>query len=343
MKWLRRLLAVMVILACGLAIAAFATAQRSEHPVGFTMVPASDTGGKPFPVAVWYPTQTRTWPTTMVGVALMDVARDAPIAGKRLPLVVLSHGNGGGPGSHADLAMALAGAGYVVAAPMHAGDNYADQSAVGSASFVSDRVRQLRATVDFMLSRWQGRNTIDTARVGAFGFSAGGLTVMVATGARPNLRGLAAQCDGSPELACALLRQAGSPLVDPANPKVDDAFETDARIRAAVVAAPGLGFAMAPDGLGDVHVPIQLWSGDQDLIVPDATNAAPIRDALGTRVEYHSARSAGHYSFLTPCGLIGPPAICVDREQFDRKAFHRQMNASVVAFFDRTLPAGSTR
>jgi predicted dienelactone hydrolase len=341
MKWVRRLLAAIAILVCGLAIAAFTTAQRSERPVGFTMVPATDAGGKPFPVAVWYPTQARAWPTTMVGVALMDVARDAPVAGSRLPLVVLSHGNGGGPGSHADLAMALAGAGYVVAAPMHAGDNYTDQSAVGSASFVSDRVRQLRATVDFMLTGWQDRNSIDTSRVGAFGFSAGGLTVMVATGARPNLRGLAEQCEESPELACALLRQAGSPLVDPANPTVDDTFETDSRIKAAVVAAPGLGFAMAPDGLGDVRVPIQLWSGDQDLLVPDATNAAPIRDALGQRVEYHLAKAAGHYSFLTPCGLIGPPAICVDRERFDRKAFHRQMNASVLAFFDKNLGAAA--
>jgi predicted dienelactone hydrolase len=73
----------------------------------------------------------------------MGVARDAPIAGRDLPLVVISHGNGGGPQSHADLAMALANAGYVVAAIMHPGDNYADGSALGAVSFFSGRTRQL--------------------------------------------------------------------------------------------------------------------------------------------------------------------------------------------------------
>ncbi|MDQ6620689.1 MAG: hypothetical protein M3Z31_13515 [Pseudomonadota bacterium] len=72
----------------------------------------------------------------------MDVARDAPIAGRDLPLVVISHGNGGGLQSHADLAFALAGAGYVVAAPMHAGDNFADQTAGGAATLYSGRTRQ---------------------------------------------------------------------------------------------------------------------------------------------------------------------------------------------------------
>ncbi|MCK7495223.1 MAG: hypothetical protein MZW92_32090 [Comamonadaceae bacterium] len=61
----------------------------------------------------------------------MEVARNAPVAGGGLPLVVVSHGNGGGPQSHADLALALASAGYVVAAPMHTGDNFFDQSAAG--------------------------------------------------------------------------------------------------------------------------------------------------------------------------------------------------------------------
>jgi hypothetical protein len=45
---------------------------------------------------------------TLVGLQLMDVAADATVAGKGLPLVLISHGNDGGLASHADLAMALA-------------------------------------------------------------------------------------------------------------------------------------------------------------------------------------------------------------------------------------------
>lgn len=89
-------------------------------------------------------------------------------------MVVISHGNGGGLQSHADLALALASAGYVVAAPMHAGDNFADQSAAGAATLYSGRTRQFRVTVEHMLTRWHGRDRIDPERIGAFGFSAGG-------------------------------------------------------------------------------------------------------------------------------------------------------------------------
>ncbi len=61
---------------------------------------------------------------------------------------MISHGNGGGPGSHADLALALASGGFVVAAPMHTGDNFADHGAIGSASLFHGRNQELHATVD---------------------------------------------------------------------------------------------------------------------------------------------------------------------------------------------------
>ena len=129
------MLVAIAILACGVLVAAFLTAQRTEHPVGFQIARATDSDGRPFAVGVWYPTEARPWPTTLMGPVLMNVARDGPISGRDLPLVVISHGNGGGPQATRTWPLPLPSAGYVVAAPMHAGDNYADQSAVGSASF----------------------------------------------------------------------------------------------------------------------------------------------------------------------------------------------------------------
>jgi predicted dienelactone hydrolase len=337
MKWIPRVVIVIAILVGGLAGTAALTALRAERPVGFEIARATDAGGPPFAVGVWYPTQARAWPTTLLGAVLMDVARDAAISGRDLPLVVISHGNGGGLPSHADLALALAGAGYVVAAPMHTGDNYADQSAVGSASFFSGRTRQLRATVDFMLDNWHGRDRIDPKRIGAFGFSAGGFTVLTAVGAQPDLRLVAMHCAESPEFVCDVLRHANSALLNADAPTTGDAFVPDARIRAAVVAAPGLGFAMGPNGFANVGVPVQLWSGDRDDKVPYATNAGRVREALGARVEYRSVSGAGHTSFLVPCGILAPPDLCSDQGQFDRKAFHAGMNASVVAFFEANL------
>jgi predicted dienelactone hydrolase len=337
MKWIRRVLVAIAVLACGFIGAALLTALRTERPVGFQVARATDSAGRPFPVGVWYPTQAHPRPTTLLGPLLMDVAANGPISGRDLPLVVISHGNGGGLGSHADLALALADAGYVVAAPMHAGDNYADQGAVGSLSWLSERNQQLHATVDYMLRKWPGHDHIDPERVGAFGFSAGGFTVLTAVGAQPDLRIVARHCAEAREFACDLLRQANSPLLNSDTPDMGGTFLPDARIKAAVVAAPGLGFAMGPNAFGNVRVPIQLWSADQDANVPYATNARPVRGALGPLAEFHSVPGAGHFSFLAPCGLLRPPGICSDPGQFDRKAFHANMNASVVAFYDKHM------
>jgi predicted dienelactone hydrolase len=109
------------------------------------------------------------------------------------------------------------------------------------------------------------------------------------------------------------------------------------RIKAAVVAAPGLGFTFVPNGLDKVNVPIQLWSADDDINVPYATNTKLVREALGSGVEFHSVPGAGHFSFLTPCSFLAPSAICSDEGQFDRKVFHTDMNTSVIAFFQEKM------
>lgn len=336
-KWFRRVSIVIFILVCGLASYAMITALRTEHPVGFQLIQIKDAEGQPFAAGVWYPTQSRPWPTTLLGVLLMDVARNAPVSGSDLPLVAISHGNGGGPASHADLALALANAGYIVVAPMHAGDNYVDQSAVGSVSWLRGRTHELHVTLDYMLNHWQGHDHIDPESIGAFGFSAGGFTVLTAVGAQPDLSIVAKHCSNAPEFICDMLRSVQSPLLSPHTRTVEENFPLDPRIKAAVVAAPGLGFTLVPHGLDSVKVPIQLWSADKDVNVPYATNTKLVLDALGSRAEFHAVAGAGHFSFLAPCGLLAPPAICSDQGQFNRKAFHVQMNTSVIEFFEKNL------
>jgi predicted dienelactone hydrolase len=340
MKWVKRVLGVLLLLVIGGGIYAVATALRSDKPVGFQLVQVPDGAGGGFPAGVWYPTAASPRPTTLIGLQLMSVAPDAAVAGKDLPLVVISHGNGGGPGSHADLAMALAAAGYVVAAPMHPGDNFLDQSALATPGWLPERSRQLRLATDYLLAAWPGHDRIDAARVGAYGFSAGGFTVLTAVGARPDLGLIPGHCARQPEFVCDLLRQAKSPLLPASSagvPAVHAVFQADPRIRAAVVAAPGLGFTMAGQGLAQVGVPVQLWSADDDANEPYATNAGAVRAGLGPHVEFHAVPGARHMSFLAPCGPIGPPAFCAESGKFDRKVFHASMNASVIDFFNRNL------
>ncbi|MCA1857695.1 dienelactone hydrolase [Massilia oculi] len=337
MKWIRRTMYLLIALACVLGILVFWTALRSERPAGFELVQATGADGHAFTVGVWYPTTARPQPTTWLGLRMMRVAREGPVAGRDLPLVVISHGNAGGPGSHADLALALADAGYVVAAPMHAGDNYQDQGAAGTVPWLGARNRELRSTVDYMLGQWKGRASIDPARIGAYGFSAGGITVLTALGARPDLGRIAQHCASTPEFICGLFREGGSPLLDPALAVKGNTFVPDPRIKAAVVAAPGLGFLMRPEALDAVGAPVQLWSAELDTHVPYATNTGVVRASLGPRAEFHAVPGAAHFSFLVPCGVLAPPLLCADPGDFDREAFHKRMHTSVLAFFEKHL------
>jgi len=329
-KWISAGFGVLLVAVLCVVGYAVGTGLRVPHPVGFQLVSVPDPKGPPLTVGIWYPTTASPWPM-LLGTIMQFVARDAPVAGGRLPLVVISHGIAGSIASHADTALALADAGFVVAAPLHTGDNYKDQSAIGKPRWFVDRSRHIAATIDYILKSWRDRDRIDTNRIGIFGFSAGGTTALIAVGGEPDLSSIASHCAKAPEYACLLWKSHTTAAPPP------HAFIHDPRIRAAVVIAPGAGFAFVPNGLTNVRVPIQLWSGMIDRSVPAESNAEPVRDVLGGRADWHLVPKAGHFSFMVPCGLIGIRMICSDEEGFDRKAFHKTFDADVVAFFKDKL------
>lgn len=105
-----------------------AAAEVSPLQAGFRQVEVVDEVTQtPFPVTLWYPKRVVA-EAARIGPYTMDVARNGPIAEGVFPLVIISHGSGGGNMNHRDLALHLARQGYVVAAPMHPGDNYKDTS-----------------------------------------------------------------------------------------------------------------------------------------------------------------------------------------------------------------------
>ena len=302
------------------------------HAAGFQQGVAADPGGKPIVIGIWYPSQTTAEPVS-IGPTTMTVAINAPLTGKALPMIVMSHGTGGSYLGHIDTAIALADAGFVVVAMNHTGDNYADQS---RSVDVMDRPRQVSRVIDHMLSSWEGRAAIDPERVGMFGFSSGGFTTLAIIGGIPDFTKIGPMCRQYPgDFACQLLAKSESPVVAAASTAV-----TDARIRAAVVAAPALGFTFSPDGLKSVKVPVQLWRAENDVIVPHPRYAEAVRLALTEAPDYHVVPNAGHYDFLAPCSdalASIAPAICTSSVGFDRAAFHAGFDAEVVKFFEKTL------
>jgi len=299
--------------------------------VGYSYLTIPDPQGAPVEIGIWYPTDA-AGKDDAVGQFRQVVARDAAAAGRNRPLVVMSHGTGGGFGGHSDTAYALAEAGFVVAALTHTGDNWRDQT---KAAQVWNRPRQLKLLTDYMLSTWPQRGAIDAARVGAFGFSAGGFTVLAAAGGEPDLLKVPDHCKAHPRsFECQLVQR--SPLTG----ELPAVWSHDARIKAVVAAAPALGYAFGREGLADVQVPLQLWRAADDEILPNPFYAEAVRVSLPKAPEFHLVENAGHFEFLPPCPeqmRKNAPQICVSRPGFDRAAFHDRFNREVVGFFVRTL------
>lgn len=317
-----------------MVVTSSALALSGVHAAGFQHAFAADPQGKPLVTGIWYPSDASARPVTM-GVSTMTVAIGGPIRGSALPLVLISHGTGSSFLGHFDTAIALADAGYVVAAVTHTGDNYADQS---RSLDVMARPRQISRVIDHMLSSWDQRSSIDPRRIGMYGFSAGGFTTLVSIGGMPNFSAIGPMCSDHPaDFACQLIVKSSQPVVPPSATDV-----SDRRIRAAVVAAPALGFAFAPDGLKRVSVPVQLWRAEADTVLPHPRYSEAVRVALPDAPQYHVVPQAGHFDFLAPCSdalATLAPEICKSAPGFDRAAFHKIFNAALVAFFDGNMHA----
>jgi predicted dienelactone hydrolase len=304
---------------------------------GFQEVQVANPGDEPITVGIWYPTASPAREQRL-GTLVQSVAAGAPVVGENLPLVVISHGTGGWYGSHIDTALALARAGFVVAAPTHLGDNYQDQS---RAAQIRRRPPQLLRVTDYMVSEWPDHARIDPERVGAFGFSAGGFTVLADIGGASDFTRIKSHCEAHPDyFECALIKRAGmAPPSAAANTEAPTSIR-DPRIQAAVIAAPALGFTFNAEGLDPVTIPIQLWSAEFDHILPAPDYADAVRANLPRSPEFHLVAKADHFDFLAPCTAElakVAPDICQSIAGFDRAEFHQRFDAEVVRFFRETL------
>ncbi|WP_241018429.1 dienelactone hydrolase [Paraburkholderia sp. Tr-20389] len=315
---------------------ALVSAPAHAADVGFEEIKITNGAEPPLTAGIWYPTDAPATPHTLGNVTQM-VAPGAPVTGHDLPLVVMSHGGGGWYDGHYDTAIALAHAGFVAAAVSHAGDTFDDQSRVLE---LWRRPAQLHRMVDYMLDEWRWHGRLDASRVGAFGFSNGGFTVLVAAGGTPDLSSIAPHCEAHPDddLCEALKHMGVDPRIGADVPA--SAWVHDPRIKAAVIAAPAFGFTFGRAGLANVHVPVQLWRAADDRHQQHPYYDEAVRAALPHAPDYHVVAGAGHYDFLPPCDVRlahKRPELCNSLPGFDRAAFHEQFNAAVVQFFQATL------
>lgn len=309
------------VILCGLA--------SSANAAGMQLLDSPGLAG-----AIWYPCSGEPEKVSLGDLAvhadfgLMGV-KDCPVTGAKLPLVIFSHGRGGWFGQHHDTAEALADAGFIVAAINHPGDTANDSSRRNTLSVWASRPADMVRLLDFMLHDWKDRTAVDPTKIGFFGFSLGGYTGLVLAGATLDTRRLAGLCTEKTGI-CEELH----------NGAVLPSLPHDTRIKAAVLADAAVTAVFTQESLAGIQIPLQVWRSQFGGHGVDPAGTERVSNSLPGKPEIHVVPS-GHYAFLAPCSeqlATTVPRICTDNpSNFDRAAFHRDLNANVIRFFRQQL------
>ena len=275
--------------------------------IGYATGAAGDPAGRSVEMAIWYPIEP-PHPDRRVA------ASAAPGGIRTVPLVLLSHGRGGGKLDHADTAKALASAGFVAVAPTH--------PEADNPPSLTHRVRDLEAVVAELRTRpWPGFR-IDPRRIGGYGFDLGGATVLAWAAGRSNSS--LARCHA-----------------DQASAQRSAAGCRPPQVRALVLAAPTPALSPGVAPWQRVGIPVQLWHVADDPHSPESPGAEDLRGALAVPPDYHRVENATRFVFLAVCrehaGRID--ARCPAPSSFDTPAFHDHFNREVVRFFRAHLMA----
>ena len=326
-----------------IAFAAALSAQAQTFKSGFRTLKLPYYDGY-MDVALSYPSVVAETDASF-GPYRMQVATGAPAAPGRFPLVVISHGTGGSSLAHYRFALALARAGFVVAAPTHPGDNFRDRSLVADARYAYERPRQVSLVLDELLADAEWKDRIDRNRIGAIGHSAGGYAVAALIGGVPDWGRLRTHCmTVKDDPACAfrdpklgVVPGGTAPLVLPASVLASGSV-SDPRIRAAMLLAP-LGVPFVPGSFNESRATVVLIGAELDEALARQYHYEYLRQQLPSAAA-RLAPGAGHYSFLAPHvaefrALFGPAA--QDPPGFDRESFQVQLADEVVEFFSKAL------
>ncbi|WP_164018893.1 alpha/beta hydrolase family protein [Pyxidicoccus trucidator] len=309
--------------------------------VGFRELTMKDpVGGGAMGGLVFYPAAQLSQPLP-VGLWLVDAGRDLEPVPGRYPLVLISHGHGGDRWGHHDFATALAREGFIVASLNHPGASFKDSN--GPAASTDEvwlgRAWHMKTLLDTVLADPTVGASVDPGRVGALGFSAGGYTVLLLAGAKPDLGRLERYCKTRKQaVLCGML-----PKVRATRPDLQATAEP--RVRAVFSMAP-VGVFFDKARLKDVKVPVRLYAAAKDEVLPVADHAGHVRASLPTPPEYTLVPRAGHYVFLAPCtpeSKDEAQELCMDPPGVDRVKLHRELATDAVRFFTRTLAAAPAK
>ena len=342
-------------LAAVTALAASAACAQAPTTLGLTTLTA--TADTP-EITLWYPASAAESEIRR-GVFVYRAALEAPYVtatgGDKLPLVVISHGSGGSAIPHHETARALVAAGFIVAATLHAGDNFRDATKAGPESWRSRPV-EVSKTIDALASSGIWKSRADTQKVGVYGMSAGGLTALSLGGATWSLYALAQHCATHFDADVGFCGRRGTDKTPPnqatlqqrkeqypqwlklGSPDKTAQVHRDPRI-AAVIAAVPIAAVVNSASVAASGVPIGLISASEDTVLLTKLHSTALAAACGRCTTLAALNPGGHFSVLAPWPAEMQQqegGIALDPPGFDR-AQVAAANQATARFFSQHL------
>ena len=336
--WRRMVLGAMLALSAALAHAS----------VGLSEIVGTGDDG---PVTLYYPSSSDAQPIQRGRFTLSLAAQGVPMRGNGR-LVVISHGTGGSPWVHADLARALVASGFVVALPEHHADNYKDHSDAPGA--LSRRPAEVSRAIDAVGRDARFAPLLDLGEVGVYGVSAGGHTALTMAGGHWSPAGFKRHCEENLvedfQFCVGVITRLTGGVLDGFKKwaaltvirhRFDDATVReyqDVRVAAVVAAVPAAAnFDMA--SFAAPHVPLALITAQQDRWLVPRFHSDRVLQACKPCEHIADFPTGGHGALLSPLppglgGLLGD--MLNDPQGFDRTLIP-EVEGKTIAFFSKHL------
>lgn len=270
------------------------------------------------PLSIWYPTtDTDVQPAhydilPTLTLPAIRVADRAAVASGKHPVVIFSHGSGASRLTYWYLTEMLASHGFVVIAPDHVGNTFADLADVeGFVRTADERPRDVHFILDQLVEADRGGNNatgpelgdllrghVDVDHIGIAGHSYGGYTALATAGGTAN------------------------------------GDEPDPRVKAVAALEP-LSDKLSDDNLRQVDVPTLLMGGTLDFTTPIEPMVNRPYDLMPTKVKYRAdIIGANHESFTilhATDTLLDDPSVPDDVRAAARRTFPGTSGPEVMA------------
>jgi len=324
-------------------------ASTAEAAVGLTEITGEDGDGV---VTVYYPSSQEAQALKRGPFTFQLAWQGVPVRGNGR-LIVISHGSGGSPWVHADLARALVEQGFVVAMPEHRGDNFKDHGTPGPESW-QRRPAEVSRAIDVVGQDPRFAPLLALDRVGMYGMSAGGHTALSLAGGRWSPAKFKEHCEAHIaedfQTCVGLATRLNGGLLD--GPKKTLALwvhryrfrdatwrtHTDPRIAAVVAAVPfAADFDMT--SLAKPPVPLVLVTARKDAWLIPRFHSDRVLQACSACERLADFANGGHGALLSPLppglsGLVGD--LLNDPPGFDRAELPA-VDQKIAAFFRKHL------